>query len=116
MHYSFAVQVPNSQYNLGSIEFHYVLLKPLLRFKYLVELPALNKRHNKVKSFWSLEQVVHANQKWMVATKQNVLLKLRVLDLVVFNQHILSYYFNRKLLSLVIMQVRKKYFSKSTPT
>jgi hypothetical protein len=92
MHNLFTVEVPNRHNDLSGVEFDNIFAQSLLIFEDLIELASFDKWHNEIKPRWGLEQVIHSYQEWMVTTEQNIFLELRVLDLVIFDEHIFPDY------------------------
>ena len=67
-----------------------MLLEPPLGLEESVELTTSDERHDEEQSEVRHEQVLHSNQELVLALEHDVLLQLGVLNLVVFNQYILS--------------------------
>jgi hypothetical protein len=88
-----------------------LLAKSLARLENLVKFSSANEGHNKVKPGRRLEQVLHADEEGMLAAEQNVFLQLRVLHLVVLNQHVFPDRLDGVLL-LVKLALRKENFAK----
>ena len=81
MHDAFLMQVADRHADLKGIKFDHLLWQSLLSLKHLVKLATTHKWHHEVQSGRRLEQVVHANEEWMVTAEQDVFLKLCVLYL-----------------------------------
>lgn len=88
MHDALRMQVADRHHYLESVELHNLLAQSLACLEDLVKLSSSNERHHKVETGRRLEQVLHADKEWMLTAKENVLLQLRVLDLVVLNQDV----------------------------
>ena len=92
MHDSFLVQVSDSHANLRSVKPDNFLWKAFVLFEHLVQFTTLDERHHKVQPLCRLKQILHSHEEGVLATEQNVLLKLSVLDLIVVNQHVFTDY------------------------
>ena len=86
----FGVQVANGENDLNGVKLDDFFVKPFLGLVNFVELTATDKRHDEVEALRRLEQVVHAHQHGVITREQDIFLQLRVLHLVILNQHILS--------------------------
>lgn len=90
VHDSLAVQVADSHRNLHGVKRDNGLGQSLSCLEHLVELSAADEGHHEVEPSLRLEQIVHAAEERVVTAKQDILLKLRVLDLVVLDENVLA--------------------------
>ena len=109
------MKVANSHNNLGSIKLDHILWESLLALENLVQLSSSNEWHDKVKAELRLEQVVHAHKEWMVAAKQDILLKFGIVHLIILEEHILSDGLD-SVQQLILLKLSEIYFTESTPT
>lgn len=75
---------------LSSVKLDNLLSESLLFLKHLIKFSSFDKRHDKVETKLGLEQVVHAYEEWVIAGKQDILLEFSIVDLVIFQEDILS--------------------------
>ena len=109
------MKVPDSENNLSSVELDNVLRESLLTLEDLVQLSSSNEGHYKVQAELRLEEVVHAHQEWVVAAKQDILLKFCVVDLIILEKHILSNGLD-SVQYLILLQLSEVNFPESTST
>ena len=69
VHDSLLVKVANSHANLERVELDDVLRKALVGLEDLVKFTTSDERHHEVESCLALEQILHANQEWMIAAE-----------------------------------------------
>jgi hypothetical protein len=75
---------------LSSVKLDNLLSKSLLFLKHLIKFTSFDERHDKVETELGLEQVVHTYEEWVIAGKQDILLEFSIVDLVIFQEDILS--------------------------
>ena len=81
----------------------------------LEKLTTLDELHDEVDAVCLLEDVVHANDEWMVHLVQYELLNLQRLDRLVLDNHIFPNAFHRLVL-VVQLVVNQVYLAKSSPS
>ena len=70
------MQLIDCKYDLCCIELHLLLAELVVVVEeYSVQFAALDERHHKVKSHFSLKEILHSTQKWMVQLEKDVFLK-----------------------------------------
>lgn len=79
-----------SQCNLRCEELRLVLLKPLHLHQMSEQLAALDKLHQEVDSEFILKHKLHVDQEGVINSKQNVLFKLDIVHLVVFEDNVFA--------------------------
>ena len=112
---SLRVQVANSQSDLSCVEFHHILRESFLGLEDFVEFSSADEGHDEVETERALEQVVHAHEERVVAGEQDILLQLCVINLVEFQQDILSNTLNGVKL-VVFIELCKVHFPKGSPS
>lgn len=112
MHDTLAVQLANSDDNLGCIEFHCIFWEALLFLENLIELSTIDKWHNEIEAGFRLEEVVHSTKEGMISFKEDLLFKSNAGNLVIFNEYIFSDRLDSILL-VIVWQFGQIHFSKS---
>jgi hypothetical protein len=108
------MEVADRQNNLGRIELDHRLSESLLRLEDLVKLTTLHEGHNEIKACWRLEQVVHTDQVRVVTAQEDIFFKLRVLHLIILNEHVFADGFDC-VHFLGTAQLRQENFTEGTP-
>ena len=114
MHNALIMKVADSHTDLGSIKLHNVFAESLLRLKNFVELASFNKGHYEVEALRRLEQVVHTDQVRVVTAQEDIFFKLRVLHLIILNEHVFADGFDC-VHFLGTAQLRQKNLTEGTP-
>ena len=89
MHDALVVQLSDANDDLCGIKLNNILIKSLLLLENLVQLTAINERHDEVETGVRLEQVLHTAEEGVISLKENVLLQSCGLYLIILDQHIL---------------------------
>lgn len=89
------MELTNCQYDLSSVELHDIFRESFLSLKDFIKLATSDEGHHEVKTGLTLEEVVHANEEWMIGFEHNIFLEHGGLHLVVFNQNVFSDGFDR---------------------
>lgn len=83
------VKVADGHYDLCSIELYDILREPFLTLEHLIEFTSFHEWHYEVEAELRLEQIVHSDQKRVVAGEQYVFLKLGIVNLIVLKEDVL---------------------------
>ena len=102
MHNSFRMQVADSHCYLESVELHYGFWQSFVGLEYFVKFPSSDKRHHEVKSCLCLEQILHADEKGVVAAEEDVFFETCVLHLLEVKKYVLANRLNRVLFACSI--------------
>ncbi len=78
------------QTDLHRIKLDHFFRKSLVLQEVFIQLSSSNKWHYEIYSLFGLEDKIHAYQKWMSAFEQNITFEFGGLNLVGFNENILS--------------------------
>ena len=73
MHDALVVQLSDANDDLCGVKFNNILIKSLLLLENLVQLTAINERHDEVETGIRLEQVLHTAEEGVISLKENVL-------------------------------------------
>ena len=87
---SFLMEISKSKGNLNSVKLDFILLESTLSFEESIKLSASDKWHNEEESKIRHEKIFHTNQELMLTLEHDILLKLRVFNLVIFNQDVFT--------------------------
>lgn len=90
MDYCFLMEISKSKGNLNSVKLDFILLESTLSFEESIKLSASDKWHNEEESKIRHEKIFHTNQELMLTLEHDILLKLRVFNLVIFNQDVFT--------------------------
>ena len=91
MHYTVTVEVPKSYCHLCSIELHHMLRETFVVEEVIVQVATANVLKEEVYAVLILEDVVHAQHEWVIRLEQDLLLILRILDLLLIYEYVLVY-------------------------
>jgi len=84
------MEISKSKGNLNSVKLDFILLESTLSFEESIKLSASDKWHNEEESKIRHEKIFHTNQELMLTLEHDILLKLRVFNLVIFNQDVFT--------------------------
>ena len=84
------MEIADSKTNLGGIKSDGIFWESFARLEYFIEFAAADEWHYEVETSRRLEEIVHADEKRMVARKKDVFLQLSVLNLLKIQQNVFT--------------------------